>query len=165
MRQTYDREIGISRLYSSIGGLKTGIAGDKSANLDLNNDRGNSKILKVNSNGITSFTMEEEEIKQLPLQRRSIPFSTATSSPFIIIIVYRPLSMLRTGWTFSPNRAPPTRSLLGPQVQETFESLVFFGKTFYGVLPLCDDRRTPASLSSLSFVQSEAVVYLKNGLT
>ena len=29
-----------------------------------------------------------------------------------------------------------------------------------GVLPLCDDRRTPASL-----VQSEAVVYLENGLT
>ena len=33
-----------------------------------------------------------------------------------------------------------------------------------GVLPLCDDRRTPAS-SSLSFGQSEAVVYLKSGLT
>ena len=27
----------------------------------------------------------------------------------IIIIVYRPFSMLRTGWTFSPNQAPPTR--------------------------------------------------------
>ena len=29
---------------------------------------------------------------------------------YIIIIVYRPFSMLRTGWTFSPNQAPPTRS-------------------------------------------------------
>ena len=29
----------------------------------------------------------------------------------IIIIVDRPFSMLRTGWTFSPNQAPPTRSL------------------------------------------------------
>ena len=29
----------------------------------------------------------------------------------IIIIVYHLLSMLRTGWTFSPNQAPPTRSL------------------------------------------------------
>ena len=46
--------------------------------------------------------------------------------------------------------------------------LPFLGKTPYGVLPLCDDRRTPVSLlSSLSslFVQSEAVVYLENGLT
>ena len=38
----------------------------------------------------------------------------------------------------------------------------FLGKTRYGVLPLCDDRRTPASLS---LAQSEAVVYLENGLT
>ena len=41
----------------------------------------------------------------------------------IIIIVYRPLSMPRTGWTFSPIQAPPTRSLLCPfflsLVQET----------------------------------------------
>ena len=36
----------------------------------------------------------------------------------------------------------------------------FLGKTLKGVLPLCDDRHTPASL-----VQSEAVVYLENGLT
>ena len=35
-----------------------------------------------------------------------------------------------------------------------------------GILPLCDDRRTPASLSSLSLLaQSEAVVYIENGLT
>ena len=30
---------------------------------------------------------------------------------FIIIIVYRPFSTLRTGWTFYPIQAPPTRSL------------------------------------------------------
>ena len=34
-----------------------------------------------------------------------------------------------------------------------------------GVLPLCDDRRTPASLSLSLLAQSEAVVYLENGLT
>ena len=32
----------------------------------------------------------------------------------IIIIVYRPFSMLRTGWTFSPNQASRTRSLQCP---------------------------------------------------
>ena len=31
------------------------------------------------------------------------------------IIVYHPLSMLPTGWTFSPNQAPPTRSLQCPR--------------------------------------------------
>ena len=41
----------------------------------------------------------------------------------------------------------------------------FLGKTPIGVLPLCDDRRTPASSSSSSLAQSEAVVYLENGLT
>ena len=44
----------------------------------------------------------------------------------------------------------------------------FLGKTSYGVLPLCDDRRMPASSSlslSSSFVQTEAVIYLGNGLT
>ena len=40
--------------------------------------------------------------------------------------------------------------------------LAFLGKTpLSGVLPLRDDRRTPASW----LVQSEAVVYLENGLT
>ena len=45
--------------------------------------------------------------------------------------------------------------------------LAIFRQNAVGVLPLCDDRRTPASLSlsSLSFVQSEAVIYLENGLT
>ena len=41
----------------------------------------------------------------------------------------------------------------------------FLGKTPCGVLPLCDDRRTPASSLLSLFVQSEAVVYLENGLT
>ena len=49
------------------------------------------------------------------------------------------------------------------------DGLVKFGDSMShgflgGGLPLCDDRRTPASSSSL-FVQSEAVVYLENDLT
>ena len=47
-------------------------------------------------------------------------------------------------WNFRP-----------PCLQTVMLESSFLGKTPYGVLPLCDDRRTPASLSSssLSFVQ------------
>ena len=48
--------------------------------------------------------------------------------------------------------------------EEDFGSAWVFRQNPNGVLPSCDDRRTPASLSSL-LLQSEAVVYLENGLT
>ena len=63
-----------------------------------------------------------ERERERERERELVFYGTSTakviSEKFIIIIiivvVYRPLSMLRTGWTFSPNQAPPTLSLQCP---------------------------------------------------
>ena len=58
----------------------------------------------------------------------------------IIIIVYRPFSMLRTGWTFSPNQAPQTRSLkldckpAVPALMRDKVSVVDFAKHFSNIV-------------------------------
>ena len=67
-------------------------------------------------------------------------------------------------WLSQTKMLAPAYFILGGNNSADVSSCLFLGKTqLRGVLPYSRRVRRPAS--SLSFIQSEAVVYLENGLT